>query len=313
MKSDRRVEGLGRLLRAFDHQHTFYVIGAGASAGIIPMTSQLRSSIVERYLSFGSFPLEIQDHDYVFQRIVGDPAITDAPNEYSMLMRLNSPAVHAMVAQELTPACFSRSIPQYEIFRSVKKPGTFFSLNVDGLLAQYCRGHVLLEPHGRIPVKVVRSPMWDEIIDALLMYGFKSPTIPGLLLPQPEPRTITSGDAYRKAIRLMPSAKFVVLIGYSFGLFQDLIDDFETFEFICELMKFYHKDIIVVDPRPDFISNSIEVATNCRPPTGLKVRWNHLARAIEEFKEKFPGTEFSSLAGSARKILYRHDELADVE
>jgi hypothetical protein len=309
MRSDRRIEWLGYLLNAFDYQRTFYVIGAGASAGLIPMTSQLRQGIIGRYLGFGSFPAEIQQHDHVFDRIVGGLHEVTEPIKYEMLLRLNSSAVYAIAAQALTPAGLPSSIPQYELFQLVRKPATLFCLNVDGLLARFSDGHVLLEPHGRLPVKVMRSPEWDDLIDALLMYGLDCPRIPGLLLPQPEPRTITSGEAYRRAIELFAGAKFVVLIGYSFGLFGKSFDDFETLHFLCDLLKFYRNNVVIVDPWPNCIAGSIDEATNRRPAAVLRVCWNHMARALLEAKAKYQGTNFSELSAVARQILYRHDEL----
>ena len=55
MREDKRKNGLSVLFDAFDYPLSFYVLGAGASAGIAPLTAQFKANIVNRFLSFGSF------------------------------------------------------------------------------------------------------------------------------------------------------------------------------------------------------------------------------------------------------------------
>lgn len=250
MRQDRRKKGLAILLDAFDCPFSFYVLGAGASAGIVPMTAQLRENIVNRFISFGSFPAESFQHDDVFLRVIGHAK--DYPDFYTSwkLQHLYPSAVHAMVINELTPPDYIEEAHAYEIFMLIKRPSTIFNMNVDGMAEMYCVGHYLLEPHGRVPVELVRSPFWDFYIDALLDYGFNVKEIPGLILPTPEPYHVTSTPAYSKAALLIKQARFVLFIGYSFGYFDKTqsFDDFETFEFFRELLRHYRnyrKDILI--------------------------------------------------------------------
>jgi len=184
-------------------------------------------------------------------------------------------------------------------------------MNVDGIAATYCIGHYLLEPHGRVPTKLVRSPLWEELIDALLEFGFKAPEIPGLLLPQPEPIHITSHSAYLHAVSLFEAAKFVVFIGYSFGLFRDSFDDFDTFEFFRDLLRRCPKEVLVLSPNPEFVGNAIEHASGQIKVHFLPLYWNHLYRAIKEIRYTYWTNSFTKLSNLTEEILYRHDELKD--
>lgn len=316
MRQDRRKNGLSILFDAFEYPLSFYVLGAGASAGIVPMTAQLRENIVNRFILFGSFPAESFQHDDVFLRVIGPSK--DYPDMFTSwkLQHLYPSAVHAMVIKELTPPEYIEEAHAYEIFLLVKRPSTIFNLNVDGLAEIYCIGHFLLEPHGRVPIELVRSPFWDWYIDALLDYGFSVREIPGLILPMPEPYHVTSRPAYSKAALLLKKSRFVLFIGYSFGYFDPTqsFDDFETFEFFRELLRHYRshrKNILVISPNPEMIGGAIEESICSSNVCIMPFYWNYLCRAIKESIYEFKLRKFNDLKPLIGKILYRHDQLVD--
>lgn len=316
MRQDNRKNGLSVLFDAFDYPLSFYILGAGASAGIVPMTAQLKANIVNRFLSFGSFPAESFENDDVFLRVIGPSC--DYPDAFTSwkLEHLYPSAVHAMVIKELTPPDCIEEAHAYEIFLLIKRPSTIFNMNVDGLAEIYCIGHNLLEPHGRIPIELVRSPFWDWYIDALLDYGFSIREIPGLILPMPEPHHVTSVPAYSKAVSLLEKARFVVFIGYSFGYYNptQTFDDFETFEFFRELLRHYRshrKNILVISPNPEMVGGTIEQSLSSSNVCALPFYWNYLCRAMKESINKFRLRKFKDLKPLADKILYRHDQLVD--
>ena len=316
MRQDRRKNGLAILFDAFDYPLSFYVLGAGASAGIVPMTAQLRENIVNRFISFGSFPAESFKHDDVFLRVIGHSK--DYPDVFTSwkLQHLYPSAVHAMVIKELTPPELIDEAHAYEIFMLIKRPSTIFNINVDGLAEIYCIGHFLLEPHGRIPIELIRSPFWDWYIDALLDYGFSIREIPGLILPMPEPYHVTSTPAYSKAALLLKKARFVLFIGYSFGYFDPTqsFDDFETFEFFRELLRHYRnhrKDILIISPDPEMIGRAIEESICSSNVCTMPFYWNYLCKAIKENIYEFKLKRFNDLKPLVGKILYRHDQLVD--
>jgi hypothetical protein len=209
------------------------LLGAGASAGVVPLTRELKKAIVTRYRSFGLYPAERVGPDPIFERVIGNPGNDTDAITAALLPYLFPSAVHAMVLQQLATPPTIPSVDQYSLLALSAKPSTFFNMNVDGLARRYCLGHYVLEPHGRIPPKLVRSSWWNQLIDALLELGFPSPKLTGVLLPQPEPQTMASRAAYSAGRRLFKLGRYLVVIGYSFGKSpsQDTFDDVETFEF----------------------------------------------------------------------------------
>jgi len=186
-------------------------------------------------------------------------------------------------------------------------------MNVDGLAARYCTGHYLLEPHGRVPIKLIHSPIWEAHIDDLLWFGFKALEIPGLLLPQQEPIHITSRESYKKAILLFPHAAFIVFIGYSFGLFNETFDDLETFEFFRDLLRYSSKEVVVLCPDPEFIGNAIQESACLLKIHLVNLYWNHLCQAIKEVIFFYRCKQFQKLKSLINIILYRHDQLKNGE
>ncbi|MCX5814555.1 MAG: hypothetical protein NT178_18735 [Proteobacteria bacterium] len=293
--------------------HTFYLLGAGASAGMVPLTRELKKTVVTRYRSFGMYPVERVEPDPVFERVIGDPTEGTDQITAALLRYLFPSAVHAMVLQQLSPPQNAPLADQYGLFLRAAKPSTFFNMNVDGLARRYCLGHYVLEPHGRIPPALVRSPRWDEVIDALLEFGFAAPQIPGVLLPQPEPITITSRAAYLAARPLFYAGRYFVIIGYSFGKSSqhDTFDDIETFEFFRELLRSTGKTVLVLSPEPGFVGFLCREAMRRSSVHELAVYWDHLSAAVSCVFRDSGLTDFASLSDMTSEVLYQYDRLCD--
>ena len=313
MRTDKRHTQLRLLFQAFGMIYTFYLLGAGASVGIIPLTRELKKRIVMRYRAFGMYPVELMNPDPVFERVIGDSTEGTDPITAALLRHLFPSAVHAMVLQQLAPVPRSPLVDQYGLFLLAAKPSTFFNMNVDGLARQYCRGHYVLEPHGRIPPALVRSPRWDELIDILLEFGFTAPQIPGVLLPQPEPVTVTSRAAYSAARRLFSHGRYLVIIGYSFGKSPqfDTFDDVEAFEFFRELLRSSGKTVLILSPDPGFVGFLCREAMQCSSVHELPLYWDCLSAAISSVLRDSGQRDFSSLSGMTSEVLYRYDRLSE--
>lgn len=310
---DRRCETLDLLFKAFSLPYSFYILGAGASAGVVPMTCELKKTIIKDYDNHGIYSLETSIPDSVFRRVIGNPNDYDDKKWVWRLERFVPSAVYAMVLERLVRSRLPINLSQYDIFNFAQKPSTIFNMNVDGLAKRYCSGHNVLEPHGRIPFDIVKSPLWKEFIDDLIVFGGDVFKIPGVLLLQPEQREITAHRAYKKAISIFPVARYIVLIGYSFGMFHNTIDDSETFEFFRELLRRCPKQVLVVGlhPEVDDIVGNIQEAAKLKTIYSIPVYWNHLSQAIIEKAASHGCINALELSSLVSKILYRHDELCD--
>lgn len=103
MRTDKRHMKLRLLFQALGMMYTFYLLGAGASAGVVPLTRELKKAVVTRYRAFGMYPGELMQPDPVFERVIGDPSEGTDIITAALLRHLFPSALHAMVLQQLAP------------------------------------------------------------------------------------------------------------------------------------------------------------------------------------------------------------------
>lgn len=287
------MDNFSLLNEAFKY-NSFYIIGAGASAGLIPMTHEQGGTIFNRYFKFGMFSLNEGLLDEGAKRLLG--SMQYAEDQIELVNRINPGAVRAIAMQLMTPGSNIVKKPyQYIVFKLAKEKSVVFSLNVDSLATKYCGNHYIFYPHGKLNPALMQSNSWNEIIDICLHYSLEPPKIPGLLLPQKEPFGITNGQQYKACKYLFPYMNYIVLIGYSFGFDGNELDDCETFDFFKNLLKSYKKPIIVIDPfRSEKIAEMLREEFKNKQVYEISAYWEYLSQAKIVFEQK--------------KILFPHDK-----
>lgn len=289
------MDNFSFLNEAFKYQ-SFYIIGAGASAGLIPMTHEQGRTIFNRYFEFGVFSINEGLLDEGAKRLLGSMQYSEDQITSELVNRLNPGAVRAIAMQLMTPGSnIVRTPYQYIVFKLAKEKSVVFSLNVDSLVIKYCDSHYVFYPHGKLNPALMQSSSWNEIIDICLNYPLEPPKISNLLLPQKEPDGITNGRQYRACKRLFPYMKYIVLIGYSFGFDGNELDDWETFDFFKNLLKSDKKPIIVIDPfRSKEIAEMLREEFKNKKVYEISAYWEYLSQAKIIFEQK--------------KILFPHDK-----
>jgi hypothetical protein len=139
--------GKFKLITDAFRKHSFYILGAGVSAGIIPMTHQQGELIVNRHLEFGIFsgnPIEI---DPQATRILGSSRFSDDQIKKALIDRLPSGAIRAISMQLMTPDKINKLSHKYVVFNKARIPSIIFNYNNDGLASRYCKRHYILYPH----------------------------------------------------------------------------------------------------------------------------------------------------------------------
>jgi len=270
------------LERAFNNR-SFYILGAGASAGIIPLTNEQGEKIVNRHLENGVFSVSEIEIDPIAKRLVGNAYYSDDQLRQELIKRIPGGAVKA-ISYQLMAAKHNISPPeQYCVFNIAKYKSVIFNFNVDGLANKYCNCHVVLNPHGVLNAEVMHGEEWNELIEFCLTYHLEPPIMHNVLLPQKEPLGITNNQAYNIAGKYYPYTEYVVLIGYSFGKNKNDLDDWESYLYFVELFKKYQKPIVVISPygadelvymlSEDLLRNNIYA---------ISAYWNYLASAMLE-------------------------------
>jgi hypothetical protein len=288
--------------------NSFYLIGAGASAPIIPLGKKLGQEVKSIYKNIGCYPPKTYEPSETVKRI-----LEPSEREDYILQTMSPRMLDLIATYKLSINNIHCNCPQYEIFRFAK-PSIIFNMNVDGLAERYCqRRHTLLSPHGTIQYQLTKFD-WIHLIEGANVYGVYPPKN-DILLPQPEPKNITCKEQYRRAISYFPYAKYFIVIGYSFGLYREkefpkeTLDDIETFDFFIELLKTYKKHILIIDPEPGYAAHVLQ-ETIKEKATIIRVSWSWLTQSMIDVMivHKCP---FKFLSKHTDKIIRRYFELSD--
>ncbi len=279
-----RTPSLQTLLSALEEPSSCFVLGAGASAPIVPTAAQLGAHVRKRLLATGTFPANPIPRDAISDRILGAAGRAsfdlsdDASIEEEFVARLSPAAVRAAAVELLRPEASSCAPPQYQVFGLSKHRLSLINFNNDGLADRYCGQHAVINVHGTsLSVEDRARVDWDGVIDVLQNYpelpGIK---IPGLFLPQIEPEEIAMTSEYVAAQKLLEGARRLILVGYSFGDMDDRV----AYDLIIRTISSRRVATVVV--KPDATDLALQISEDSRSSTvaGLPAYWGKLASAI---------------------------------
>jgi hypothetical protein len=274
---------LQQLLDVLEQPRSCVVLGAGASAPLVPAMRQLRQNVRRRVLEAGSFPAEIIARDLIAERVLG-PRRMDVPpwdtagqlREVLLAEHISPAAVQAATVALLVPGDYSRVPAQYAILNHSLHRMGIVNYNNDGLADRYCPKHIVVDVHGTTPA-VGNSPVWNHWIDILLDFpGLSMVEIPGFHYPVPEPFKMAFGREYGKVERLLGWTKRLAIIGYSFGE----QDDWIGYRRIVDVISRERISVVVVKPDARALVDRLNGDTGSRSALGLPAYWDRLACAI---------------------------------
>jgi hypothetical protein len=276
---------LQTLLHALEKPGSCFILGAGASAPIVPLASELGLHIRKRLLSIGSFPATPIVRDEISERILTSTyAKNDRSYEYidteeELVARHLSPgAIYAAAMHFLRPQAPLITPPQYLVFSLSQHRIPLINFNNDGLANQYCSNHHIINVHGTSLSANQRAALnWDSYINQMQDFpGIKPPAITGLLLPQKEPLEIAKTPNYHAAKAALQVANRIIIVGYSFGE----MDDGVTYTMITSAIRARCIHTVIVKPSAvDLAARMIE-DSGTKSIAPLSVYWDKLSSAI---------------------------------
>jgi hypothetical protein len=273
------TEVLQLLLEVMQQPKSVYVLGAGASAGLVPFTSDLRTAVGKAFAGLGEYPAERAVPSELFNRVVGGYKANCWDRTEAALQHITVGALELLVQKQLAnPIC--RIVPaQYRLLRSVAAPSLFFSFNLDGLARAYLGDtHLVLEPHGSVDREWTESRNYNQLLEWVL--DVELPHLRPKLLPGPEPNSISSTRPYVGARRWLRQARGVVLIGYSFGKGSRGRDDSESFEYMVEHLTACCGPVLVVAPDPFELAAAVEERVRAKRVLPVPLYWNVFSKVM---------------------------------
>lgn len=260
---------------------TLYLIGAGASSPEIGLGDSLSNEVRKRFWTNGILPATPQSTTPLKSAILRPN--TTCRQQGSLIGQKELDAhtppefIEVLLAQLLTR---KGNIPpiQYRVF-DLFHPSVIFNYNVDNLADGIHQKHVQVYPHGKLNPAISHSSVLVEALDLMAI----PPSVAKYFdywRPIPEHLMITSTRPFLKLKEIFPTVDCVCIIGYSFGAWSGGIDDSESFEMLVDLLCWRPKPVLIVDPAPQHLANSIESLIKVKNVHRLCCRWNILAEFI---------------------------------
>jgi hypothetical protein len=279
-------------MQAMAQPGTFYILGAGASAGLVPFTATARNLIRRLYMSIGIYSVNLDAWGSPLYNRMARFSGKGPYLQSDMLLRyIPRTALELAVQKVLAPRLGHQAPPQYQVFRRLPR-SVLFTFNLDGLARYHLdKSHHILEPHGTVDRFWTDSSKFEEYLEWSL--DIPLPSVSQKILPGPEPYSITNASAYREAASILRDAPAVIVLGYSFGTFAGRFDDAESFAYFIDCQQHSPSPIFVVSPDPEPLSASIEEALKSRRVIPVTLYWDVFSRVVEAALS--PGREFSDL------------------
>lgn len=260
---------------------TFYILGAGASYGLIPVTKDMRRIIEADFHSVGVYPIAPAPHSQLFERVFGVIPKYEQDIRKILLAHMPPGALDLLAQRSLWRPSDGVVPPQYGVFDVVGSLATLCNFNLDGLASVYCsHRHHVLEMHGRIDSLRFERINYDELLEATVVYGTRLPHLTPKLMPQVEPEAITLQPVYAQARKLFRYAQAIIILGYSFGQRNDGFDDKYSFEYVASLLRCNPCPVFVVSPTPHDLAGLLRDVLSWHHVFGLTLRWELFSGAV---------------------------------
>jgi hypothetical protein len=263
---------------------SLYILGAGASAPIIPMgvAAAIRRVVQKLGILDGcAEPPSLRKSRLLPPDLQFDihAALTGEISQNELDAHTPLEVVETIFARHITVPNVGRPA-QYAVFDCMPA-SVLFNFNNDNLGEAVHPRHLCLRPHGTVDVGMVHAP---AVAAALRWLAIPASFVEQFDFhrPEPEPSDISGNWSYRRMIEMFDSLKMVVVIGYSFGEQRDTgeIDDTESFAVLTDLLRWRPKPVLVIGPDPEGVAARIEATARTGDVGLLACRWDVLSNFV---------------------------------
>jgi hypothetical protein len=277
--------GIAALAERMARPKGFYVLGAGASAGLLPLAGDLPGLITSEVAKVGSYSPDPQSLGAIRSRLLRQSLSRTTATGRFLLWHTPEAVVNVLVQGLLMLKGADDTPPQYEVFRHIGKPSTIFNFNLDGLATRFAgNDHFVLEPHGHIDRHWVEHPD----LDSMLFDGFEPPHLSHKHLWGPEPSGITWTSPFSIGWPKLAAASSVFIIGYSFGAWNGLLDDAESFLWLLSCVTATACPIFVISVDPEPLAQRIEKLLGQPRVKRIVASWTELSALLISMLAKEP-------------------------
>lgn len=295
------------ILSDFKKLSGLYILGAGVSAGAVPLGNEFWTNALMDYLAnSGSYPVEIPNHSELIQGMIKNYfRIYPAPSDYlkpELVLRMPDHFARLYLKHYLSKFCFSRQqIDSYCIFQFFY-PSLICNYNHDGLIHSFAnRFHRILDMHGVIPNEY-GAPHFCNLLDISRELDIVLPNLSDGLLMGVRESFLDSKLVYKLMDVARFSPNFIAIIGYSFAQNGVLYDDSISLKYFLNSRHGYQGNIYVIDPNPDNLRDLIADSIKSNKVFSIPVYWNLLAHVFRNAVK---------YQGDKKSMSYRYNKILD--
>jgi hypothetical protein len=197
-----------------------------------------------------------------------------------VLARLGHGGALAHYMHQLAGPRFARRrIPNYTVLRHFRR-SLLLTWNMDGLAMDTCgSGHDVVETHGAVPAEYgsAAGAEWARVNQEYRL------DVPGHGLHAIGPETLDDAELQRKLLAMqLCNPAFVMIVGYSFGLFDGRCDDQLALATFIGRFHDVPIDVYVCAPHPAELAGLLGDELRSDRVHAFAVYWNVLAWAFEQ-------------------------------
>lgn len=284
-----QTHSLSTLLWRLRKESALYLFGAGASAPVVPLAPSLLLETASSYVRLGSIPVETAPRTELTERVLAQsygynfsdrqmrPG-TDQPPYMEILARLGHGGALAQYMHLLAiPRYAEWRIPNYIVLRLFQR-SLLITWNLDGLAKDTCCDwHRVIEAHGGVPAGY-GSAVGGEWARATQEHRFEVAD-QGL-----HPIGLERLDDLNLQHALLAiqqcAPAFILIVGYSFGLFEGYCDDYLSIATIVNRFRDVPIDVFICDPQPQVLAEMLRAELRSDRIHVFPVYWNVLAWAF---------------------------------
>ena len=314
---------LHRLLQAMTSIRPLFVLGAGASAPLVPTIAMLRARVMERLRKALPIarPVLARNslHETVLPPGVTDPAIDPTFIQLLATNGLTRYSLETLVHTELTPPQLDEAPPNYAIFNLVPPGAGILNYNTDGLATRFCgKRHHVLAVHGTVDPSFTEALALHEItqlrefLELTQAFGsneeFNVRPRTAFLYPEPEPDGFLGDPQHSPLGGILTSPDAVVIVGYTFGKTEHGFSDAASYAHFVEVTRGLQRPLVVVDPSGHDLAGSFGDATENANVTLVPAYWNHLSASILDVVGRYCLSGLAAVHDYVHVVLRRYDQ-----
>ena len=324
---------LERLLWRFHNERGLYLLGAGASAGIVKIGADLMAAPGIEYVNnVMAFSAASPQQSLLTKRVVTNAeralrrdryrrpfVVPDFAMDKEMLRRLPPDFAELFLVNEFARPRYDGRIDvqrrhcNYSIF-DFFEPSLIMNYNLDGLATDVCgRRHDVVGVHGSVD-PVFGSPEVSALMPNVRDFGIGfGAEFNDLLLCVPEPDFGHPGfwPLCRRLDRMWRHIpNFVAIIGYTFASADrtgEEHDDYISLDHFTERFRDSPQTIYIVNPTPDPVRERLEERLKSNNIVSVPTRWNALSRVAMERIVTRSGGRLERAVG---ELLDKYDDRA---